>query len=88
MLSAGGYSGGPTQRAGRDRVDFIVPDEPTLRAMHVDQRTLDNVLSVYGALGFVVGNGLCSSQVEDLPEGGAVHLVLPGKPRLATQVCL
>ncbi len=82
---AGGSGGG--RRLRREQVDFVVSGNGAMPFAHVSQGDLDNILTVYGACGFVTANGRISRMLEDLPEGGTVKLVLPEDPPLTTQAC-
>lgn len=92
VLAAGGEGAGDgggarAARPRRDKVAFLIPGQPPLQLVHITQRSLSNVLVALGALGFETAAG-CSQELEDLPEGGEVQLVLPPDPPIATQVRL
>ena len=81
----GGGSGGGGGRPRCERVTFVVPGQGEVPFMHVTQSHLDHFLTVSRALGFEL-DGWVSRDVEDLPPGGTVTLVLLEDPLLTTQV--
>lgn len=75
--SGGGTTGsGAGRRQRREKVTFWVPNQGLLPFVHVTQRTLDDILKTLGAVGFEVASGACSRELEYLPEGGTVRVVL------------
>jgi hypothetical protein len=87
-----GAGGGAVRRRWCESVAFLVPKradpERTHRLpfKHVTQLDLYNILNKEDAVGFDSGDGWLSRQLEDLPEGGTVRLVLSGPPSSAQQV--
>lgn len=84
---AAGGAGGGRRRQQREKVAIVLPGFSAAQEFqHVDQRSLDRILTVCGALGFTAPGISISGKVEDLPEGGTVTVVTPGEPPLGTQV--
>lgn len=79
--SSRGDGGGRRTRARRESVTSLVPQQGEYHRSEVTQRGLYSILRKFGALGFEVAGGAISQQLEDLPEGGTVKLVvLPPRP--------
>ena len=85
----GGSSGGGSgsgRRPYREQVTFKAHGKEARPYARVTQSYLNSILAVKGAEGFWRPDGWISRDVEDLPEGGTVTLVLPDDPPLTTQV--
>ena len=88
VLARAAGDGVKQARPRREKVSFLIPGQAPLVSIHVTQRSLSNLLDKSGAIGFEVADGAVSQELEDLPEGAAVHLVMPKVPSFATQVPL
>ena len=76
--SSGRGGGGKPWRS--ESVNFVVPEEGVLKTInrtHLTQDNLENIIFQLGAVGFLVAGGAVSQQLEDLPDGGTVKLVMP-----------
>lgn len=81
---ADGGGGDKAARPRRDKVDFLIPGHPPLRTAHVTQRMLNSMLIQIGAVGFEMADGRVSQDLEDLPEGGTVTVVMSPEIEIST----
>ncbi|KAL4440527.1 hypothetical protein ABPG75_003528 [Micractinium tetrahymenae] len=77
---AGGGGGPRTRRVCSEKVDFLLPDGVTLRAVNVTERHFDNFLSDLEAYGIETADGRCSRQLSDVPADGVARVVLRPQP--------
>lgn len=79
-------------RPRRESVTILVPDPSKpgrtdpITFEHLTQRSLSSIITTTGTIGFLTARGTVSQEVEDLPEGGTVELVVPASPTDAQQV--